>query len=125
MTSRNWSWWVIEFVHKSGALSHRVVQEDLHFATRRVPFAISRNDDKSISPRRRAEDRCAANRQRLDVSSYDPHAGIIDAANLRGQLARQRQPPLSIRPAALSAAETPYRPTSKKIVGTQARHWVA
>ena len=79
-----------------------VIQKHVHLRPCRIAFAVGGDDDEAVGRGRGAKDRGPADRQRLDLSSTMSHAGVIDAADLGDELARQRQAELAIRPRRLA-----------------------
>src|SRR5436190_7220142 len=115
MTFRNCCCWAID----------SIVEKYVHFGLRGKPFAVGGHDNKAVCDGCRAQDRSAADRQRLDLVIDDSHAGVIDAANLRNELASQGQADSPVRPISLTAAQQANCPSGEKIISAEARNRVA
>src|SRR5688572_5197825 len=77
-----------------------VIQKNIHFAARGIALAVLRHNDKAVRQRRRTEDRCAAHGYGFNLILNNSHSRVIDAANLRDELASQRQTHFAIGPIA-------------------------
>src|SRR5437763_11409018 len=83
------------------------IQPDLDVGAGGEAFAIVTDDYESIRASGGREQRCTADRERLDRIAVDLHSRIVQAANRRTDLASQPAAQRAIRPLLRASAERP------------------
>src|SRR6266567_6594964 len=101
------------------------IEPNIHLSAGSEALTVVANDHEAVGARRRRQQRRAGNGERLDHPVHYLHAGVIEAADWRADLAAQCAARRAVRPRLTPSTECAYRAAGKEIVGAQARHRIA
>src|SRR5208337_4636798 len=97
-----------------------IIQPDLDGCSGGVSFEIGRDQDETIGAGGAGEDRCLADRHRLDLLAHDAYPHVVETPQRRRQLPGERAVDGAIGPVDRTSTQLADDSPAKKIISAEA-----